>query len=178
MLSDDTRATASVRVTLSMYENQAFCNSRVLMEDKPTKQGLTFGAAEYKSLRIASSFDQETQIGKEAYTEILSGKLLELKSQACYACAVSKPSQSEHECLLNAIPVMINAIVKNPAVNCYDLLEASVKKSRDCHCRITKLACIFDMLNSIHRAEIERNIRVSYDEQWRMCFKRVRVSNQ
>ena len=143
------------RVTLSWFKESPFCNIRVFVEDKASKQGVTLNESHWSSLRTILGCGDEIKLGRELYAEMLNDLIRDLRSTRCEGCVRDWPSQKDHECLQG---LTLRIIAEKPSVDPFEFQFKLAEKARDKRLRLSNPSEIYEVCATLLRSSIEQEL--------------------
>lgn len=112
ILDDDN----DLRVSISVYNGGVWVHIRLWYREKPTKNGVSFYENDWNDLQKHLIPSPEMTLGVKVLTTLIRLETKMMVTQSCTGCTNSLPSQTDHECLMEAEDTarhVMDAAVKN-----------------------------------------------------------------
>ena len=87
-----------LRCTVNQFKDTHVINIRVYHENRPSKQGVSFGKRSLDYLRTWLSKTPETRLGRDVYKAMLLEQVRSSLRQRCAGCSLDAPGQLGHTC--------------------------------------------------------------------------------
>lgn len=160
-LRGDESSPTGLRATVSGFANQFFVHIRLYWKDKPTKQGVTMGLAEWLNFHTVLSHGKETKIAHETYTTLLKENIDACIKRRCEGCSTDSASQRDHDCVMMASGFVETIIEERVEVDVFEFVERATQAARAKGKIIQKPLEEYRLCETFRRGPIERAYLVS-----------------
>lgn len=102
----------NIRISISSYNNALFIHIREWKKEKPTIAGVYFYEKDWKDLQEHFVSSEESKIARKVMATIMRLETKAKMPQSCPGCVESYPSQTDHDCLMNAASLAYSVMDK------------------------------------------------------------------